>query len=141
MQSSPLCLFLYIYSKRCCSWMRGATNESILREAFGWPACRKQKKIGNCCRFSLCACLGLQIGQHHRTDMRKLRGMLEYTSTASAADQKLAHTLTHTHPRHTSKSTLLAAAKGYKHKPAQLGPPRLETIFLCSFNSKTVSMC
>ncbi len=31
------------------------------------------------------------------------------------------------------KSRLLAAAKGYKHKPPQLGPPRLQTSFLCSF--------
>lgn len=31
------------------------------------------------------------------------------------------------------KSRLLAAAKGYKHKPPQRGPPRLQTVFLCSF--------
>ena len=66
---------------RCDCCIQRATNESILLEAFGWPACRREergkKKIGDCALFSLCARSGLQISQHHRTDVRKLRGMLE----------------------------------------------------------------
>lgn len=37
------------------------------------------------------------------------------------------HTDSYTSEAHI-KSTLLAAAKGYKHKPPQLGPPRLQTV-------------
>lgn len=102
--------FYFFLLWRCCSscCTQGATNESIQLEACGRPACREEKEMWDSL-FSLCACLGFQISQHHRMEVR---GMLESTSIASSADQKLAHTLTQTHQTHRSKE-LLPAAKGY----------------------------
>ena len=117
--------------------------KSILSAAFGRTACRRKRN--DCSLLSLCARSGLQMSRHHRTEVRKLRGMHESTtSTASAADQKLAHTHTdsHAHQRRTSKVDYSPPPKAAKHKAPQRGPPRLRSrSFSAYFNKAIKEVC